>query len=129
MVTTKDFNDMTTPQLYDLNRLLVAEIRSRNKDESRTKASRFRHGQAVKFADNKGRMYTGTIIKFNSKTISVRTEGGTYRVPPSYLMEMEPSGHDVVAELDAKEVQEFEDRHEDKPPVSDKPKTQSESTW
>lgn len=129
MVTTKDFNDMATSELYELNRLLVLEIRARSKEEARSKSSRFKHGQQVKFVDRSGVVHIGTIIKFNTKTISIKVGSVLWRVSPSVLMEVEPSGHDVIETLDAKEVQEFEERHEDPPSKTDKPKTQSDSAW
>lgn len=129
MVTTKDFNDMTVSELYNLNKLLVAEIRARQREDARDKAARFKIGQRVSFTDRAGNYTEGVIEKFNSKTVSVKTPGTIWRVPPSMLTEVEPSGHDVVAALDAKEVAEFENRHHDKPPVSDKPRGASDTVW
>ena len=75
-----------TDELRELNRKIVAELKKRNRQETREKVANFKVGQKVKFKDRKGLAHMGVVKKINIKTVSV-DEGGFqgWKVHPNFL--------------------------------------------
>jgi hypothetical protein len=72
---------MNMQELAELNGLICDTMRRLQ----RTAARSFRMGDLVSFVDRNGRTLSGTVIKVNQKTVSVRSGNTTWRVTGSLL--------------------------------------------
>jgi len=60
-------------------------LKIRNNQLMEREVMKFRKGDNVKFITKRGREVSGPITAVNRKSISVKTENGTWRVSPSLL--------------------------------------------
>lgn len=81
---------LTERELRQMNKELVARIRSKMRIESQKKMSEFYVGQWVRF-DARGRRWYGTIRSLNTKSVSIDTPNQGVRgwkVDPQFLTSM-----------------------------------------
>ena len=91
-----NIDNMTQDELLALNRRVLARLKLLEQHDTLNSMVKFEVGQRVSFNPD-GRIRTGLLVKFNPKTVVVRTlEGMRWKVPPqllSHVVENEVSGN------------------------------------
>jgi hypothetical protein len=86
MKPTLNIDRLTYEELLNLNRQIVARIKSLRAARDFRKMLDFNVGNTVEFWSQEGRLVRGTVSRLNQKTVSVVTpEGEKWRVPPDLL--------------------------------------------
>lgn len=86
-----DIDKLTEKELIDLNHRVVERLRFLAQMRAHGAMLRFNIGQRVSFNPDNGPTVTGTLTKYNKKTVTVITDDGQrWNVSPSYLREAEP---------------------------------------
>lgn len=80
-----DFNQYSMQELIQLNRELVEHMRVRNQRDSQRSMERFQLNERVSFQANNGDIIEGIIIRFNQKSVTIKTSLNEWRVAPQYL--------------------------------------------
>ncbi|MBF0220506.1 MAG: hypothetical protein HQL49_13410 [Gammaproteobacteria bacterium] len=94
-----DIDKLTEDELVDLNRRVVERLRFLAQMRAHGAMLRFSIGQRVSFDPGDRPKITGTITRYNKKTVTVVSdEGGKWNVSPSYLREAEPK--DITPQQD-----------------------------
>jgi hypothetical protein len=86
-----DIDKLTEEELVDLNHRIVERLRFLTQMRAHGAMLKFRIGQRVSFDPGDRPMVTGTLMKYNKKTVTVIADDGhRWNVSPSYLREAEP---------------------------------------
>ena len=80
-----NINNLTLIELYELNKKVVARIKSLRDKESRQIANKLTVGDIVSFVNKCNIKVNGTITKINKKTANVTVDGTPWRVALSLL--------------------------------------------
>lgn len=76
-----DINNLTLQELVDLNRNIVKRIRELRRIKLYTALQNFTEGDMVSF-DNNGITITGTVIRINQKSLTVKASESTWYIDP-----------------------------------------------
>lgn len=77
---------MSEADLLYLNRMVVERLNLLAQAKSTMQLAQFTEGDRVSFTDNDGSAKTGTILRLNKKTVSLRTDDGhLWKVSPTFL--------------------------------------------
>lgn len=88
-----DIDSLTEQELTELNHKIVARLRFLNQMRSHSDMMGFRIGEKVRFRPSGQAEVTGTLTRYNKKTVTVITEDGEHwNVSPSFLSKVEPRG-------------------------------------
>jgi hypothetical protein len=87
---TIDIDRLTEYELIDLNHRIVERLRLLAQVRAHGEMMKFRIGQRVWFDPGNGPPVTGTLTRYNKKTVTVVADDGhRWNVAPSYLHEAE----------------------------------------
>lgn len=90
-----DIDRLSEAELVELNHRIVARLRMLLEMRSHSSMLEFRVGERVSLQADGGRMVTGTLVRYNRKTVSLVTDDGQrWNVSPQLLRR-------VVAEMQA----------------------------
>ena len=81
--------ELTTYELTVLNKMIVANVRARNKDYLIREFSKLKPGDHVSFTARDGILRKGIVLKFNRKTVSVKTDDDDWNVSPQGLKKID----------------------------------------
>jgi len=76
-----DIEKLSHEELYDLYRRIVRRINALQRSRMAEKLQEFDIGDEVSF-EHEGNIISGTVIRVNKKTLSVRTGGGSWYISP-----------------------------------------------
>lgn len=76
-----DINNFTLQELVDLNRNIIKRIRELRRIKLYKALQNFTEGDMVSF-DNNGITVTGTVIRINQKSLTVKTSESTWYIDP-----------------------------------------------
>jgi len=80
-------DQFTEEELTHLNRLIVERLRLMRQIRAHQAMTNFRIGQRVEFIAGGGRRITGTLTRYNRKSVTVIAEDGTqWNVDPNLLV-------------------------------------------
>ena len=83
---TIDIDKLSEEQLVDLNHRIVERLRFIAQMRAHATMLDFAIGQRVSFDADGGRLVTGTLTKYNRKTVTIITdEGQRWNVSPGFL--------------------------------------------
>jgi hypothetical protein len=89
-----DIDKLTEAELIDLNNRIVARLRFLNQMRAHTEMLEFTVGDRVMFQPEGRPPLTGTLTRYNRKTVTIITDdGGHWNVAPSFLRRIEASNH------------------------------------
>ena len=100
-----DIDDLTEDELLQLNHRIVERLKFLESLHVHTEMMQFSPGEQVSFQPPGRERQTGTLVKYNKKTVTVITKSGQkWNVSPHLLSEVEPekevsSGPGKVIEL------------------------------
>ena len=100
---TIDIDQLSETGLIDLNHRIVARLRLLRQLEAHSSMLEFRIGQRVRFHPDGPAAVTGTITRYNKKTVSIVTEAGQlWNVAPQLLERVtksteKPDAKNVIA--------------------------------
>jgi len=81
-----DIDGLSEDELVELNHKVVARLRFLREMRSHATMLDFRIGEKVRFHPDGHQELTGTITKYNKRTVTVITEGGQHwNVSPGFL--------------------------------------------
>jgi hypothetical protein len=81
-----DIDGLNEDELIELNHKVVARLRFLREIRSHAAMLDFRIGEKVRFHPDGHEELTGTIVKYNKRTVTVITEGGQHwNVSPGFL--------------------------------------------
>lgn len=81
-----DIDRLSEAELIDLNHRIVERLRLIQQMRAHKRMLEFRIGERVVFRDNDGAVVSGTITRYNKKTVSIVTQHGQrWTVPPAML--------------------------------------------
>jgi len=81
-----EFDDLSCDELLDLNDSIIARLKHLDAAAALNAMMKFNLGAKVCFDSSRHGMQTGTIIKFNPKTVVVLTEEGhRWKISPQML--------------------------------------------
>jgi hypothetical protein len=82
-------DEFTEEELLHLNHLIVERLRLMRQIGAHQAMTQFRIGQRVRFNDSGGRPVTGTLTRYNRKSVTViADDGGHWTVSPSFLRDL-----------------------------------------
>jgi hypothetical protein len=77
---------LTEEELIELNRRIVQRLRLMQDIHAHGKMANFRLGQRVRFTNNSGETVSGTLTRYNRKSVTIVTDAGVqWRVSPALL--------------------------------------------
>ncbi|GBE08163.1 hypothetical protein BMS3Bbin11_00017 [bacterium BMS3Bbin11] len=83
---TIDIDDLTYEQLINLNHKIVERLKFMDSMHIHNEMMQFNPGDKVTFEPHNREKQTGTLVKFNKKTVTVLTEDGqSWNVMPHLL--------------------------------------------
>jgi hypothetical protein len=86
-----DIDKLTEEELIDLNHRVVERLRFLEQMRAHGAMLEFRIGQRVSFDPGNRPTVTGTLTKYNKKTVTVISDDGhRWNVSPSFLRKAEP---------------------------------------
>jgi hypothetical protein len=86
-----DIDQLTEAELLDLNRRIVERLRFLQQMRAHATMLKFSIGARVCFDTDDFRRVTGTLIRYNKKSVSVLADDGRrWNVSPSFLRALEP---------------------------------------
>ena len=77
-----DVEKLSHEELYDLYRRIVRRINALHRSKVVEKLQEFDIGDEVSF-EHEGDIITGTVIRVNKKTLTVRSERGNWYISPA----------------------------------------------
>jgi hypothetical protein len=99
-----DLDALTYDELIDLNHRIVERLKYWDSVNAFTKMMDYELGAKVSFESNAGRQ-TGTVVKFNKKTITVITDNGRrWNVSPHLLSLIEEKSRAVIVDVSEPEI-------------------------
>jgi hypothetical protein len=88
-----DIEDLTYGELVDLNRRIIERLKMLDQIDAHHRMMEFSIGERVTFAPVGREPVTGTICRYNRKTVTVTSDAGdAWRVPPHLLRRATPPG-------------------------------------
>jgi hypothetical protein len=100
-----DIDQFTESELVDLNHRIVERLRFLRQMRAHTSMLKFSIGAQVCFDTDDLRTITGTLIRYNKKTVSLVTnDGHRWNVSPNLLRPVEPRDITPVTEVQAKDI-------------------------
>jgi hypothetical protein len=88
---TIDIDQFTEAELIDLNRRIVERLRFFQQMRAHQSMLKFAIGDRVGFLASDGRRVTGTLVRYNKRSVSVLADdGGRWTVAPGLLRPVEP---------------------------------------
>ena len=88
---TLNIDELTEEELVDLNHRVVERLRFLAQMRAHGAMMKFSIGQRVSFDADGGRAVTGTLTKYNKKTVTIITDDGhRWNVSPGFLRPAEP---------------------------------------
>ncbi|PZN77112.1 MAG: hypothetical protein DM484_15270 [Candidatus Methylumidiphilus alinenensis] len=95
-----DIDQFTEAELINLNRRIVERLRFLQQMRAHSAMLKFSVGDRVCFDTDGFRRVTGTLVRYNKKTVSVLADDGQrWNVSPSFLRPSEPRDITPAAEL------------------------------
>jgi hypothetical protein len=86
-----DIDQLTEAELVDLNRRIVERLRFLHQMRAHATMLKFSIGDRVCFDTDDFRKITGTLVRYNKKSVTVVTgDGHRWNVSPSFLRPAEP---------------------------------------
>jgi hypothetical protein len=90
-VTKIDIDVLSEPELVDLNHKIVSRLRFLREMRSHAAMMHFRIGEKVRFHPSGHPEITGTLTRYNKKSVTVIAEDGMrWTVHPSFLSKVAP---------------------------------------
>lgn len=80
-----ELNKLNIQELTQLNRMVVALIKSKHSEDNRTAIYSFRSGDLVNFNSRSGMKVNGEVMQVKRTKVVVKTPAGNYLVPASML--------------------------------------------
>lgn len=81
-----DIDNFTEEELIELHNQIVERLRYLEHVKTHEAMVKFRIGERVSFRGNDGRELTGTLMKYNKKTVTIITDAGDrWNVSPGFL--------------------------------------------
>jgi len=77
--------DFSIDDLVELNIQIVAKLRHLTERENKAAVANFSVGDEVRFKTQRGQWIRGNVCQINRKTIDVKCESKSWRVPPRLL--------------------------------------------
>ncbi|MEM4326324.1 MAG: hypothetical protein QXU40_03415 [Candidatus Pacearchaeota archaeon] len=77
-----NIDSLSIQELMELNRKIVRRIRELRRIKLHTDLRNFTEGDKVSF-NNNGNTITGIVIRINQKSLTIKTDQGTWYVDPS----------------------------------------------
>jgi hypothetical protein len=94
-----DISRMAEAELLDLNRRIVERIRFLQQMRTSQAMMEFCIGDRVAFYTDNNRLVTGTVTKYNKKTVTILTDcGHRWRVSPGLLMRRDPKSEELPSQ-------------------------------
>jgi hypothetical protein len=88
---TIDIDQLSEAELVDLNRRIVERLRFLHQMRAHATMLKFSIGARVCFDTDDCRRITGTLLRYNKKSVTVVTDDGhRWNVSPSFLRPVEP---------------------------------------
>ena len=75
---------LSLEQLFKLNKRIIERIEYLQSLKTRAHLDRFEVGDQVSFP-SEGHQIKGVVIRVNKKTVSIKTNEGSWRIPPRFL--------------------------------------------
>jgi hypothetical protein len=95
-----DIDRLTEAELVDLNRRIVERLRFLHQMRAHAAILKFSVGQRVCFDTDDFRKVTGTLVRYNKKSVTVVADGGhRWNVSPGFLRPVEPRDITPAAEV------------------------------
>ncbi len=95
-----DIDRLTEAELIDLNRRIVERLRFLQQMRAHAAMLKFSVGARVCFDTEDFRTITGTLVRYNKKSVTVITDHGhRWNVSPTFLRPMEPKDITPAAEV------------------------------
>jgi hypothetical protein len=89
-----DIDRLTEAELIDLNNRIVERLRFLNQMRSHKQMLEFRIGDRVAFQPAGRPMLSGTLTRYNKKTVTIVTDGGErWNVAPGFLQPIRDAGN------------------------------------
>ncbi len=100
-----DIDGLTEPELVELNHKIVARLRFLNQMRWHADMLGFRIGETVRFRPSGRDEVTGTLTRYNKKSVTVITEDGEHwNVSPSFLSKVDASSGESAKAINAQVV-------------------------
>jgi preprotein translocase subunit YajC len=81
-----DLNKFTEAELVELNHQIVERLRLMRQVRRYEQMAALDPGERVSFTTDSGQIISGMVVRFNHKTVTVRTDDGmSWRVSPAFL--------------------------------------------
>lgn len=91
MIMKINLDGLTEQELVALNREVVERIKMIRQLRTQVAMVEFRIGERVWFETDDGRTITGTVVRWNKKSVSIDSDcGHRWLVGPSFLRRVEP---------------------------------------
>lgn len=100
MANDVDLSKFSEAELMELNHQIVERLRLMRQVRRYEQMAALDSGEPVSFTTDSGKIITGVVVRFNHKTVTVRTEDGlSWRVSPSLLSKTADARTTNVREL------------------------------
>jgi hypothetical protein len=87
-----DIDQLTEPELVDLNHRIVERLRFLNQMRAHTQMLEFKIGDRVAFQPDGRDSVEGMLTRYNKRTVTIVTDDGRqWNVSPSFLHKVEPT--------------------------------------
>lgn len=89
-----DIEQLSEKELIVLNQRVVERLKLLERARISSDMMRFSPGERVAFEPETGVLVKGTLVKFNTKTVRILTDGGdTWNVAPSFIRKLTKPQH------------------------------------
>ena len=89
-----DLTNLSDEDLLRLNHQTIALLKTRERLRERQEILAFEAGNPVLFeAPDGGRKIRGAVIRVNQKSLTIATDGGTWRVAPCFVKKVKESSN------------------------------------
>lgn len=100
---TIDLDALTREELVALNHRIVERLKMLDTLDTHQSMMQFHPGARVTFTGNGGERLTGTLMKFNRKTVTVVTDDGQrWNISPQLLSPLKDVGKGTVIDINKK---------------------------
>ncbi len=100
---TINLDDLSYEELVALNHRIVERLKMLDTLDTHQSMMQFHPGARVTFAGNGGERLTGTLMKFNRKTVTVVTDDGRrWNIAPQLLSPLRDVGKSKVIDISKK---------------------------
>jgi hypothetical protein len=92
-----DIDKLTEAELIDLNHRVVERLRFLRQMRAHAQMLEFRIGDRVTFDSSDQGSVTGTLTRYNKKTVTIIADNGQrWNVSPGLISQLDETAHDVI---------------------------------